>query len=363
MGRAAGIDVARCLALLGIMVNHVRGGTPSAVLWDLHAVLFALLIGVGAALGRAAGRQSVLDLRAVLVRAAVLVAVGLALTQLGSRAVVILVNLAVVTVVVGLVGDWSSRRLVILCATVLLAIPPLAWTARRTAGPYDSQASLDGLTDPLRFVGTVLLGTSYPAALWVAFGVGGLLLGRHSLTTSRGRERAGAWCAGALLAGLALSFAGLALTGGTHLLDWETAALGGRAFDGPDPRSLLLVGAYLPSAPSVLVSGALAGLVTLGCCAVVESVGKRGAAIGAMATAGSMTLSAYAAHIALLAQTGRLVRLGVADHSWLLYGIHVLAVLALTLGWRAMVHGPMRPGPLEGPTRALSAAFTADPKG
>ncbi|XVX20814.1 hypothetical protein ACQP1U_02735 [Actinomycetota bacterium] len=358
MGRLAGIDVARFLALLGIMVNHVRGGTPSAVLWDLHAVLFALLIGVGASLGRASGRSSVLDMRAVLIRATVLVLAGLALTQLGSRAAVILVNLAVVTVVVGLVGDWSSKRLVILCATVLLVVPPVAWAVRRAHGPFDGQASLEGLGDPLRFAGTVLFGTSYPAALWVAFGIGGLLLGRQSLSTPAGRDRAAGWCGAALLSGMALSFGGLVLTGGTHLLDWETAALGGRAFDAPDARWLLLIGAYLPSAPSVLVSGAIAGLIAIACCAVVSDVGDSRPQIRAMVTVGAMTLSMYAAHIVLLSQAGRLALLGLPDGTWLAYGIHVLTVLVLALAWRAAVRGPMRQGPLEGPTRLLAAAAT-----
>ncbi|PIE27996.1 MAG: hypothetical protein CSA58_01275, partial [Micrococcales bacterium] len=207
--RLTGVDLARGMALLGIMVNHVVGGTPSALLWDLHAVTFTLLVGVGHELGRRSGRPASTAAGAILWRIAVLLAIGLALAALQTRAAIIIANLALVSLVVAVAARGRSRWILLAIAAILLLAPWTAWWVRSRFNPmlpWNLQAQ--DLAEPAVAVSTVLFATPYPVALWSAYALTGVLVARHVDLTRASALRP------AVIAAAACTLTGIAVTAG-----------------------------------------------------------------------------------------------------------------------------------------------------
>ncbi|AKT52269.1 DUF418 domain-containing protein [Arsenicicoccus sp. oral taxon 190] len=360
--RLVAVDVARCLALLGILVNHLVGGMPSLLLWDVHAVLFATLVGVGAHLGTVGGRASS-TVRAGVVRAGVLAVVGLALADLGTRAAIVLLTLAVVT----LVATWAARRptrTVLVAAAVLALVSPALARAGRAAssGPGLPDVGWSDLADPPHALATLLWATSYPAAVWPAFGLLGVAVARAFLPGDGRPPRpvSLALAGGALvLAGRVSSILVLAVTGRTALLDAEARAALEHSGLPDDADRLALVGPYLPSTPSLLVSGGLALLVLAAVCAVCRLPRvPTSPPARALADLGSMTLSAYTLHVLLLPPTERVLAAHPGLDPWWVYAAHVGLLAAVLLTWRRVLPRPLAPGPLEWLTRRAITAVS-----
>lgn len=356
--RLVGVDLTRGLALLGIMVNHVVGGTPSSWLWDLHAVTFTLLIGVGHELGRAADRPTSSRPRVVLTRAAVLVVTGLGLAALDTRAAVILVNLAIVSLVVAVATRWRSAVIAAVALATMLVAPPLAWLVRMQFDPILPWTLHAGrLDEPVLAASTVLFGTPYPVALWLVFGLVGVLVARHvRLTEPASLARAAAAALLAIVVAVSIT-AVAADTGVLRLPSLSWLATGaGMGFFHHDGTWLLLTGAYLPSAPSLLFS---LGVSVLGLCAwsalcLVDRI-RQSTAVWAVATVGSMTLSGYALHIVLYDQTWLAAVLAAAGAPglWTEYLVHVVVIMSVLLTWRTVLPRPAAAGPLESVTPLL----------
>src|SRR6478752_3563105 len=138
MRRIVGIDVARGLAVLGMMTAHVgpddhgpvppggfaqlADGRPSALFVVLAGVSLALLSGgaspvTGSAMSQARGR--------VVVRALLVLVLGVFLVALGTPVVVILPTYAVLFVAGSLVLGWSRRSLLLASVAFALLGPPL----------------------------------------------------------------------------------------------------------------------------------------------------------------------------------------------------------------------------------------------
>ena len=123
MKRDPGVDVVRGVAVLSMFIAHFApsdGPFKLLMLSEfLTAPLFALLVGVGAQLGR--NRSSA---RSTLVRAGVLIALGLWLQRLSTQIVEVLLWLGLLTLVC-----WALVRLsttgVAVVATVLYALGPV----------------------------------------------------------------------------------------------------------------------------------------------------------------------------------------------------------------------------------------------
>lgn len=360
--RVAAVDVARCLALLGILVNHLVGGLASAVLWDVHAVLFAVLVGVGAQLGWSAHRRGS-TARAGLVRAGALAVVGLTLADLGTRAAIVLVPLAVVTVVVTWAVRRTTRVLLGVTASVALLAPLVAHLGRRgLAGRWLPDVGWSDLLDPSHALSTASFATSYPAVLWTAYGLLGVLAARASLPDGNRPARPAALA----LAGLCLVLVGrvgsilaLVLTRRTGLLEAERRAAVEASSLPDDVDRLTLVGAYLPSTPSLLVSGGLALLVLAGVIALCRRPRVRESAlVRGAADLGSMTLSAYTLHVLLLPGTERVLEAHPGLGPWWLWAAHVTIIAVVLLTWRRTLPSPLSSGPLEWATRRAVAAVT-----
>ncbi|MCL3839006.1 DUF418 domain-containing protein [Aeromicrobium duanguangcaii] len=187
MTRVRGVDAARGLALIGMVITHldtrIDFDPGVAASWrhvgdGRAAVLFVVVAGFSLALATGGttphdGRRLADDRLAVLVRAAVLAGLGAFLTALGTPVAVILTSYAAFFVL-ALPLLRVPPGPVIALGTVLVLLGPLlaAWATRDLP---------DLLIDP---AGALLVGHPYPALQWTGFLLIGLGLGRIRLRTS-----------------------------------------------------------------------------------------------------------------------------------------------------------------------------------
>jgi uncharacterized membrane protein YeiB len=185
--RILGVDLARGLAVLGMFGAHVgvRGElgpdprTWLAIVDGRSSILFALLAGVSIAIisGRMAPPTGVELLQArtrILTRAVVIFAIGGILQFLGTNVAVILPMYALLFVLSLPFLRWRPRNLFLL-AGVLAVVSPLfllVWNALALAGGQSAIIEL-------------FLTGSYPGVVWVVFVLVGLGVGRLDLASRR----------------------------------------------------------------------------------------------------------------------------------------------------------------------------------
>lgn len=194
-GRLVGIDVARTVALLGMIATHVLEGRTAtgeltAVQWlagGRASALFAVLAGVSMALmsggadpqhGRELGRTTLgLAARAVLVAL-----LGLALGGLETGLAVILAYYGVLFLL-GLPFLGLRAPALAALAAVWVVVAPIASHLLRPELPVRELGSpdLDRLSDPGPLLADLLLTGYYPAVPWLAYLLAGMALGRMDL--------------------------------------------------------------------------------------------------------------------------------------------------------------------------------------
>ena len=380
--RVVGVDVARAVALLGMMSVHVLPEldadgsiTPAYLVFAGRAsALFALLAGTGLALMTGGARPRLRPARAVaasvLARAAVVALVGLLLGQLSPPVAVILTNYGLFFAL-ALPALWlPPRALAALAALWVVGAPLLSHLARSglPPGPGD-QPSLSLLAHPVELARALTVTGYYPALQWVAYLLAGVAVGRLAL----GRRRTAAWlvAGGVLLAVLARVASDVLLRTGLSTL--RAAGPADLVPGGPTGEAvarLQLQGRFgVPptttwwwqavASPHTATPFDLAH--TIGCALAVLGLAlllTRAAATGprparglvaVLAATGSMTLSIYAVHVLTLA-----AGVGPADRDLLLL-LNVLLAVVLATAWRR-AH---RRGPLEHlVARAAAAART-----
>jgi uncharacterized membrane protein len=369
--RVVAVDAARGVALLGMMAVHVvpalrpDGSVAPAYLAAAgrSSALFAVLAGLGLALlsggsrpvqGRAMARVRV----AVLVRAALLVAIGLGLGVLDSGVAVILVYYGVFFVLaVPFLGLRPSTLAWLAAGTALLA-PVLSHLARPSLAPpsyvvpapdFFRQPWPDWLTE-------LTLTGYYPAVPWMAYLFTGLAIGRLVLTDRR--------LAGRLLAG------GLALAVGARALSALLLGPGGGLAvlqaDQPDLFGLPVATALQAGLFGTTPTGtwwwlAVAAPHTATPLDLAATIGSSLAVLGLfllvlphpawwaepLVAMGGMTLTLYTLHVLLL--SGPLPATVPLAYLW-----HVLVVAALAVLWRRFVGQ----GPLEWLTQQVSRAMS-----
>ena len=199
-GRLVAIDVARCLALLGMVATHVletRG--PDGSLAFGHALaggrasaLFAVLAGVSIALVTGRDRPLVGGARAraaagLGVRALLVAALGLVLGQVDSGIAVILTYYGVLFLLALPFLGLSARALALLAAGWIVLAPVLSHLVRPSlperqfASPTWEQL----LDDPGGLVAELTFTGYYPAVPWLAYVLAGMAVGRLDLTSRR----------------------------------------------------------------------------------------------------------------------------------------------------------------------------------
>ncbi|GEN78455.1 DUF418 domain-containing protein [Actinotalea fermentans] len=323
--RIVGVDVARGLAVLGMVVAHVgeddAARLPNGSSWleafdGRSAAGFALLAGVSAALLSAdATRLGYARVR-ILVRAALLLPLGLVLDALGTPVVIILPAYAVMFAMLTAALAWRPRTLLVAAAVVALAAPPLAAWLRDGAG-----ASAGPLA--------ILWQRYYPPMIWIAYLLVGLAVGRVLRLPTTPRTLV-TWGVGAAVLGLATNAVAMRTIDESHTL-----------------QRALLTSAPHTSSPVELLANTGVVLVVLGLCLVAGERWPR--ALGPLAATGALALTAYTGQVVAIAILGRGV---VFDPDVAVAAAFVLVTVAACTLWRATVGR----GPLE---RALHAASTA----
>jgi len=320
-GRLVGLDVARCLALVGMIGTHVLDShTPSgglapwqAVAGGRAAALFAVLAGVSLALMTRRG-ASPATYAALALRALMIALLGLVLGALDTDIAVILTYYGVLFLL-GLPFVRLGARWLLVLGGLWVVVGPVVsqlvrphLPERGVASPYPEQ-----LAEPGRLLAELCFTGYYPVVPWLAYLLVGMGLGRLAL-------RCRATAAGVALAGLGTAVVSMAVSRGLTALPGVRDRLAADLPipDGVDPLEVvaggmfgqtpvdggwewLLVVAPHSTTPFDLAHTIGTSLLVIGACLLVESlVPAAGRVFLAVALgAGAMTLTLYSLHVAM----------------------------------------------------------------
>ena len=357
--RMLGVDAARGVALIGLMIIHILPGTDfddePTVLWTVFAghsaALFALLAGVSLAF--ASGSQHPVKgtaLKAargsVAVRAGLITALGLTIAYVDTPASIILAYYGVMFMLAIPLLGLSAKLLAFLAAGIAV-VGPITVQALRDFMPepgFDPTFAML-FTEPGVVVSQLLFTGEYPAVPYMAYICAGLAIGRLDLRSRPVQIRV-------TLAGLVLTVTSWLLSalllgpfGGTNRLLESSPSVSAEMID-----EMLIWGPeeYLPT--TSLWWHAIVAPYSTTVLEMLNTTGTSIAALGAvlllarftteplmpLAAMGSMTLTLYSAHLLVLA-TGFLEDQPDAS---LLVQIAVAAIFASV--WRRIHdHGPL----------------------
>ena len=360
--RVLGVDVARGLALLGMMSVHIFPAfRPDGSLHPSYAIaagrsaaLFAVLAGVGLALSTGGPkRYDAVRLRGpragVLARAGLLLGLGLLLGQVNSPLLVILAYYGLLFVVAIPFLGLPARALAVLAVLSALVAPALSHVARM-------HLDVAPLGEPggSQLLAELFLTGTYPVLPWTTYLFVGLALGRLDL-----RRRATAlWL---VVGGAALAVAAkiasstlLEAAGGVERLRASMPADAGYAFlrqsisgrlraglFGTTPTTdwaWLLISSPHSSTTLDLVHTSATAAGVLGLCLLVTLHAPAWLYLPLAAT-GSMTLTLYTAQVLALAQGSPLL---LTDNRLLLWLGHCVTAIVVATFWRTHLgRGPL----------------------
>lgn len=292
--RVAGLDVARCLAIFGMVaVNVGPRGEPGLLGWlyglplGRASLLFMLLAGVGISLMTRSSRGpngGPVPWRTVLWRAALLLVGGLALQLLDHGASVIL-PLYGVLFIACLPLIKAPGWVLIATAVASLLLGPLIWLwvwAGQGGAFVAAEPTL--LDPPGQVLAGVLVTGAYPAVVWVAPFVLGMLLGRADLRGPALHRRLLLW--------------GAVAAAGAYGASQVLIARFGEPGSGPGLDHLVSATAH-SQMPLWLVSGTGVSVLVLGLCLAAEPFAARH--LGALVATGRLALTVYVGHLVVLA--------------------------------------------------------------
>lgn len=321
--RLVGVDVARCIALLGMMATHIRrevdfDGTLTLsheIFGGRASALFAVLAGVSMALvtgGRRPHHGSVLlgDVAGLVARSLLIGALGLWLGGLDTNIAIILTYYALLFLLGLPFLRLPAWALAALAGTWALLGPLLSHAIRRDLPPPDfvvpSGESLTAIGD---LVQNLLFTGYYPAFSWLAYLLAGMAVGRLDLR--RVRVALSLAVGGGVLALAASGVSRLLLSSGAtraRLLEsadfatWTdlqaAVARGSYGVTPTDSWRWLAIDGPHSATPFDLLHTTGTALLLLGACLAVARVAPRAwqVAFGA----GAMTLTLYSLHIVML---------------------------------------------------------------
>ncbi|GAA1805814.1 heparan-alpha-glucosaminide N-acetyltransferase domain-containing protein [Nesterenkonia flava] len=389
--RLFGVDAARGLALIGMMVVHVLPTTdPSTgeATWaglafaGKSAALFAVLAGVGLALLSAgADARLVWSRKVIAVRAVLIILIGLGIAALDHGVAVILVNYGVLFLLALPFLRLGARALFALAGAWVLAAPALYWwlhnTLRESVERFPSDWRLwhsPGVEDVLTpgLLGTDLALTGYyPLLLWPAYLFAGMALGRLDLKrTTTAMRLAGLGLIGAVLTSIVGRLTMWLSDVRFHMMStsgWTEEAVLGELQTGThhlplitDPVWFLLITPHQGSTLDLLHTLSVA-VAVLGFCLLLASLlkGPLKWPLAPLADAGAMPLTLYVGHLVVL-------------HYWRPEGAPLHDVDPATLVWifllSFLVLGLVksmlgRRGPLEALTHAAGVAVAGPAPG
>ena len=312
-GRLVGLDVARALALLGMVATHLlpdltgtgeqtwphelAGGRASALFAVLAGVAIALMTGrrtplQGSDLGRASAGLAA--------RALLIALIGLALATQETGLAIILTYYGVMFLLAIPFAGLGARSLAVLAAAWLVVVPVVSHWLRPDLPPrrYDNPM-FEQLEQPGLLMWELLFTGYYPAVPWLAFVFAGMAVGRSDL--ARRGVQAGLLAGGLVLAGLAsLLSQELAEDRFSRevLLDADFGLFGTTP---TDRWAWLFLDSPHSATPFDLAATIGSSLAVIGLCLLVAGalprLGVRALAI--VFGAGTMTLTLYSLHAVL----------------------------------------------------------------
>jgi uncharacterized membrane protein len=345
-GRLVGLDVARCLALLGMVATHVLDartpdgelGTAQWLAGGRASALFAVLAGVSLALMTREplrGRPLALRSLGIAGRAVVIAVLGLLLGGLDSGVAVILTYYGVLFVL-GLPFTLLGVRTLVPLTVGWVVLAPVVSHLVRPDLPergFDSP-SFAQLADPVQLASELLLTGYYPVVPWLAYLLAGLAIGRLDL---RDTSLLGALALGGLgTAVLATRVSGL-------LVDPAVASENATGMFGTTPADgdwdWLLVVAPHSATPFDLAQTIGSAVLVICVCLLLERLLPRAATVvlGVVLGAGAATLTLYSLHVVMLTPPVW------PEEEPSAYATHVVVLLALGAVLRLL----RRRGPLE----------------
>ncbi|MEO6411178.1 MAG: heparan-alpha-glucosaminide N-acetyltransferase domain-containing protein [Pedococcus sp.] len=375
-GRIVGVDVARALALVGMMATHMLPGIdgthvpwPQQVAGGRASALFAVLAGVSMAL--VSGRTTPLRGRAryaasarLVVRAVLIGTLGLVLGLVPSGIAVILAFYAVLFLLGLPFLGLRAPALAALAVLWAVAVPAVSLVLRPHLPEHVvGSPTPAALMSPGLLLNELLLVGYYPAVVWLAYLFAGLAMGRIDLR----RKGVDLWLlvGGVLIAVLATAVsrfllaradaaAALASTYPDRSIGSDPAALHAvltHGLHGTTPTGSwwwLATVAPHSGTPLDLAQTIGSAMAALGLCLLVTRFQPRvwAAAFGA----GAMTLSLYTLHVVIMGR-GWWPDLETPNH----YDDQVLLILGIGA---VLALIPVR-GPLETVVAVLSRSASA----
>jgi uncharacterized membrane protein YeiB len=333
-GRVTGVDIARTLAILGMLAVHVGPTDGDGLAARLYAtphgrasLLFVVVAGVGVTMLAGSSRATSLSTRGKLLwRAALLLPAGLALQGLDHGANVILQDYALFFLLAVLAIDLARRWLLWLAVT-FAALGPVTFFAGRAAFPTMFERDPTTLSDPLLTTlhGLVLSGP-YPLVTWAAPFLFGMWLGRLDLRATHVRRRL-------LVFGFAVGLV-------TFVLARLLVALFGAPASWGDPRFLYTDAAH-GQMPLWLIGGTAVAAGLLGAALLFGDRTVRMAR--PLVAAGQLALTVYVGHLLVLAAAPDLTRSDHVGGALVIVAVFSAVILGGASAWRAR----FRRGPLE----------------
>lgn len=368
-GRLLGVDVARGVALLGMMAIHIMpsegpdGGRSVAYLvaQGRSAAAFAFLAGVGLSLATARARVGPHDRwlgvpTGVAVRGLAIGAIGLTVGYADTGLSLILAYYAVFFLLAVPLLRLRAGALAALALGAATVAPVFSHVARRTLPEpvLGSPTWTHLMADPARLLVELMVTGSFPALPWMAYLCAGLAVGRLPLRSPR--------VAAALLAGgMALAVAAVStswllldVAGGREAIAASMATVDPGQLEGGVPETegttpattwwWLAVAFPHSSSPLDLLHTTGTAIALLGGCLLACRVADR--ALMPLAAVGSMTLTLYTVHV-LTYDSPHLPVDPLPS-----YAVQAGAALLGAMLWRAAA----RRGPLEVAVAALSGS-------
>lgn len=365
--RLVGVDVARGLAVLGMMSVHIlTADAPGAQqVWLItegrSAALFAVLAGISVAMatGRDRPEAWLPSAAAMATRAALIGVVGLTLGVVPGRIAVILVNYAILFLAACLFLRLSARWLTVVAAVWLSVTPALSMALRMLPLPLDSPGPVPSWFDLARLDGlltNLLLTGYYPALTWLGYLLVGMAVGRsHRLYRGSGWwlvAVGGVLALGAWLAASALNSVfdvqqrvSLPIGHPSARFDPLTALYG----TVPTNSWWWLLTDYRHSGTSFdLVGTTGTALVALGLCLVLSRLIVARVVLYPLAAAGSMPLTLYTLHVWIEAVRVSLIG-GEGRGTLATLTVEALALIVFAVAWQlsGRALGASGKGPLE----------------
>lgn len=363
--RAMGVDVARAVALIGMVAvhtfpaEHVDGAMswPFAVFGGRAAALFAVLAGVSIAFvekrsrGQLHGRTLAADRAALVVRGLLILLIGLLLGHLETDIDTIIPYFGILFILAVPFYGRSSRFLLIAAPVFAVFGPVLRHLLNgKIPEQVDPEADYTLVTaarQPVLFILDMLVTGFYPAILWMAYLCVGMVVGRQALTSRKVALKFVGWGAALAISAWMLSKVLLGPVGGMQRLVEATPSLSTADITellkyGPDSSYMpnttwWWLGAVAPYSDTPLnvlhnlgTAVAAIGIVLL----LTHSGGKF---FSPFAAIGMMTLTLYSAHCVVF-------MLEVLDETRPVVGlwVQVISFMLFAMVWRSCIgKGPL----------------------